>query len=113
MDEWLPLLLAISTTVIASSGFWTYVISRKSNKSAIARLLMGLAHDKISQQGMAFVDQGTISHDEYEAFIQYLYLPYKELGGNGLADKIKEEVDKLPLTPLNLWKEARKDGLQP
>jgi len=39
-----------------------------------------------------YIDRGHISRDEYEAFEQYLYTPYKELGGNGLADKIKEQV---------------------
>jgi len=113
MNEWFPLLLTVVASVIASSGFWTYIMSRRNNKSAVTRLLMGLAHDKISAQGMMYIDRGHISRDEYEAFEQYLYTPYKELGGNGLADKIKEQVDKLPLTPLNLWKEARKDGIQP
>lgn len=109
MDELIPLLLAVTTTIIASSGFWTYIIRKSDKKSAIARLLMGLAHDKISAQGMAYIEQGHISKDEYEAFDKYLYQPYKELGGNGLADKIKEEVDNLPLTPLTLWKEIKKD----
>ena len=35
--------------------------------------------------------------DEYEDLIHYLYDPYVELGGNGSAEKVMQEIKKLPM----------------
>ena len=34
---------------------------------------------------------------EYDNLYNYLYKPYKSLGGNGSAERIMEEVKKLPI----------------
>ena len=39
--------------------------------------------------------RGSITIDEYENLHDYLYLPYKEMGGNGSAEKVMTEVKKL------------------
>ena len=43
------------------------------------------------------MQRGYITKDEYENLHDYLYLPYKKLGGNGTAEKIMKEVDRLSL----------------
>lgn len=44
-----------------------------------------------------------ITPDEYENFVDYLYVPYEALHGNGSAKRIVEEVKRLPIrdTPIN------------
>jgi hypothetical protein len=82
---------------MASSGFWLYIAKKKESRSLQTELLVGLAHDRITYLGMAYVSRGWISQDEYENLNVYLYKPYEQLGGNGSAKRIMAEVDKLPI----------------
>lgn len=107
MSDWMTTLITIVASVGASSGFWAYLTNRNGKKSATTRLLLGLAHDRIIFLGMSYVDRGYVSKDEYEDFLKYLYEPYSEFGGNGLAEKVKSEVDKLP------WRGVTKGEIKP
>lgn len=96
MLPWIQMLVTAVISVLASSGFWAYFQSRHEDKSARTRLLVGLAHDRILQSGMYYVNRGYVTIDEYENLYEYLYKPYKELGGNGTAEKVMEELKALP-----------------
>lgn len=95
MEPWLLAALTIVGSVGASSGFWAYLQKRDTQKSATTQLLLGLAHDRIIFLGMKYLDRGWITKDEYEDFIKYLWNPYSSFGGNGLAEKIMADVQKL------------------
>ena len=97
-NDIVTIVVSAFSATLASSGFWAYIMARKEGKSASSRLLMGLAYDKIIWLGMAYLDKGSITKDEYEDFNKYLYEPYIELGGNGIAKRIMEEISKLPLS---------------
>lgn len=58
---------------------------------------VGLAHDRIIYLGMAYIERGYITQDEYENLYEYLYKPYEKLGGNGSAKRIMTEVDQLAI----------------
>lgn len=88
--------VTIVTTFIASSGFWAYLLKKTERSSATTRLIMGMANDRIVTRGMTYISNGHIDQHEYRDFKKYLYEPYKELGGNGTADRIMEELSKLP-----------------
>lgn len=60
-------------------------------------MLKGLAHDRIISLGMEYIRKGEITKDQYNNLYVYLYKPYKTLDGNGSAEKIMKEVDRLPL----------------
>ena len=83
-------------TLLASSGFWTFVLKRSDNKNARTRLLIGLAHDRIMHLGYNYIQRGYITKEEYDDLRTYLYEPYQEAGGNGSAEKIMKEVHDLP-----------------
>lgn len=85
------------TGVFASSGYWARRIAKCNRTDATTKLLMGLAHDRIAFLGMHYVDKGEITKDQYENLHDYLYEPYKQLGGNGSASKIMDAVSKLDL----------------
>ena len=91
----------IVLAVFASTGLWTfltYLIQRRDKKvSAEGKMLRGLAHDRICYLGEEYMKRGAVSKDEFEDLHDYLYIPYKELGGNGTAEKIVEDVKKLPI----------------
>lgn len=98
-------IVTIVGSVLASSGFWAYLQSRRDHKnakndanSAFVDLLKGLAHDRIVFIGNRYLERGWITKDEYEDFVKYLYEPYERVGGNGMARKVMREVENLPLT---------------
>lgn len=97
--SWGELIGAISASVLASSGLWALLLKKLDRKDNKTRLLLGLAHDRIVHIGKAYIQRGWISYDEYEDFMNYLYVPYSEFGGNGLAERIKKEVGELPVKP--------------
>ena len=61
---------------------------------------MGLAHDRIIELGIIYIERGWITQEEYENLHDYLYKPYEALGGNGTGKRIMEEVKKLPIKPV-------------
>ena len=94
----------ISTIVIAifaSTGFWAFVTVIYQNKTkkdnAEAQMLKGIGHDRICCLGESYIKRGYITKEEYENLRDYLYLPYKKLGGNGTAEKIVKDVSNLPI----------------
>ena len=97
MESYLQLFITILTTALASSGFWAYIQKRLERKDVKTMMLMGLGHDRIMYLGMCYIDRGYITRDEYENLYDYLYVPYEEMGGNGSAHRIMEEVKKLPI----------------
>jgi len=92
-----PLIIFISA-LVASSGFWLYVMKKTEGKDLVRRLVLGLAHDRLMFLSMLYIDKGRISKDEYENLCMFLYEPYKELLGNGTISRLMTEVDKLPIT---------------
>lgn len=94
------LIVSIVGAIFASTGFWAFLTSIVQNRtkkaSAEAQMLKGLGHDRICYLGSCYIAQGYITKDDYENLHDYLYLPYKMLGGNGTAEKIMKEVEKLP-----------------
>lgn len=97
MPEWGFYLLAAIGSVIASSGFWTYVIRRMDRKDVTREMLIGLGHDRIMYLAMKYIEQGWISHEEYENLFTFLYTPYSKMNGNGSAKRAMDEVNKLQL----------------
>ena len=100
LDNVDPVLLTVLTifgSVIASSGFWTYIMHRGEKNDAATKLALGLAHNEIVTQGLGFIDRGYIYKDEYEDYVKYLYAPYSTFGCNGLAEKVFQEVSSLPI----------------
>jgi hypothetical protein len=91
-----PLLIFVGT-IIASSGFWMYMIKRLDARDQSRRLLVGLAHDRIMYLGMKYISRGYVRRDEYETLCTYLYEPYNKMGGNGAVKRIMEQIDNLPM----------------
>ena len=97
MSQYIQMFVAILTSLIASTGFWTFLYKVKINNSKENAMLIGLGHDRIISLGMEYLKRGYIYEAEYDNLYNYLYVPYKRLGGNGSAERIIEEVKKLPI----------------
>lgn len=96
-DQWFKMVFTIIGSVLASSGFWAFLQSRKNKNDSRTELLIGLAHDRIIYLGNSYIDRGYITTDEYENLHDYLYIPYSKNGGNGSAERVMQEVKKLPI----------------
>ncbi len=94
--HFLELALTVIASVLASSGFWAFIQSRRDKKDAKTQMILGLGHDRILSLGTMYIKRGWITPDEYENLHDYLYAPYEKMGGNGSAKKIMAEVSKLP-----------------
>lgn len=99
MEPLWQIVITAVCSVLASSGFWAFMTSRRDKHSAQRDMLLGLGHDRIVTLGNEYLERGSVTHDEYENLHDYLYKPYKELGGNGTAEHIVEQVGKLPIQP--------------
>lgn len=99
MNPWVQVLLTIFGSVFASGGFWALIQSRGERKSAKTKMILGLGHDRIIFLCKEYIRQGWISTDDFENLYEYLYKPYEQMGGNGTAKRLMEEVQKLPVTP--------------
>lgn len=91
------MLLTVLCAVLASSGFWALIQKISDRKDVKSRVLIGLGHDRIVYLGMQYVKRGWITKDEYENLNDYLYKPYKDMGGNGSAERVMQEVNKLEI----------------
>lgn len=97
MPEIIQILITVFTSVLASSGLWAFLTRIADKKDVKTEMLVGLAHDRILYLGMNYVERGYITQDEYENLHDYLFTPYKKLGGNGSAARVMREVNKLPI----------------
>ena len=98
MEIWehvfLPLLGAV-VGILASSGFWAWVIKRDSKTEARDEMILGLGHDRIMDLSEQYINLGEITADQYENLHTYLFEPYTRMGGNGGAKRNMEKVYKL------------------
>ena len=95
--NWAQVIVSVVLALIGSTGFWSLIASRQSRNTAESKMLLGLGHDRIMDKAMRYIDRGWITQDEYEDLEVYLYRPYCQMGGNGSAKRIMEEVNKLPI----------------
>lgn len=102
MEIWVQMMLTIIGSVVASSGFWAYIQKKLEKKDIKTMMLIGLAHDRIIYLGMSYIERGWITNDEYENLHDYLYKPYEQMGGNGAAKRVMDEVQKLPIRNVNM-----------
>lgn len=104
-------LLGAVSLIGASSGFWTFLQGRTKKQTAQDRLLMGLAYDRVLTLGLAYIDRGWITKDEFEELRKYFFDPYKEMGGNGVAERVMNDVGALPFRTIKLTEIIVKEKL--
>lgn len=110
MAEWVKILLTVVGAILASSGFWAFVMGRREKKDAKSQLLLGLGHDRIIHLCMKYLERGWVTHDELEDLEKYLYKPYKDMGGNGTAKRLVEVVANLPIKNITYQQQAAQNS---
>lgn len=99
--------MQIVLAVFASSGLWAFLQSLTNRRSAKTKMLLGLGHDRIIYLSMRYIDRGYVTADEYEDLIKYLYGPYTKMGGNGTAQRLVEEVGRLPIKRISYLQQSQ------
>lgn len=98
-------LTTLIVSVMASSGFWAFLQSRvnsaRKHSESTERVLLGLAHEIIMARSKSYITRGWVTTDELEDLYRYLYKPYKDLGGNGSAERIVDRVNNLQIRVIN------------
>lgn len=101
MDHLIELGVTIICAVFASNGFWALMQKLSEKKDAKFQMLLGLGHDRIKYLCEYYIELGWISTSDYEDLYNYLYIPYKGMGGNGTAEKLMTQVKDLPMSDPN------------
>lgn len=89
------------TALLGSSGIWMWLKTKTTRNNSEDRLLLAVARSQLVAQGRKYLKRGYITMDEYEEY-EDNYKLYSDLGGNGLARRIFEQVDVLPMMPTGI-----------
>ena len=89
----------IVLAVFASTGFWActqaIILKRMDRRSAERAALLGLLHNELVDKAEMYLNRGYITESEYRDLSEYVFLPYKGLGGNGTGEAYMERVQEL------------------
>ncbi len=95
------MILTLVVAIFASTGFWQLITAivqnRSKNKTAEEKMLLGLGFKAIKDTCITLLQQGEVDADEYKDLKHYLFEPYRAMGGDGTAERLIAEVDKLPI----------------
>lgn len=97
MNGLLDVVVTVMLSVFASSGFWAFIMSRQNRNTAEQQLILGIGYYSICNLAGQYIARGYITRQEYADFNKYLYEPYRARGGNGTAERLKKELDNLPI----------------
>ena len=86
------------TAVLGGSGVWAWAKTKADRNTNADKLLLAVSRNQLIALGRTYIERGYITMDEYEEY-EAEYQIYSALGGNGLARRIFEQVDDLPMMP--------------
>lgn len=86
------------TALLGGSGIWAWAKAKSERNDTEDRLLLLVAKNQLMCKGRKYLKRGYITMDEYEEY-EVEFKIYETLGGNGLARRVFEQVDELPMMP--------------
>ena len=95
LKYWIQELFALILAVL--TWLWRTLIRRKQENDEIKDGMLALLHDRIYQACSFFIARGWCSPED-RSNLEYLYKPYKALGGNGTGESLYKNCLELPLT---------------
>lgn len=95
-EQWVILIVGVIAAIFGSTGFWSWIQSRKNDESNESKMIKGIAYCKIVEKAEKAIARGYIRTEEYDELYTFLFEPYKAMGGNGTAEKLMNEVKSLP-----------------
>lgn len=102
LKYWVEELFAL---IIAVLGWCVRKLrTRKTEYDVLREGILALLHDRLYAACSFFIARGWADADDKEN-LEYLYKPYKMLGGNGTGETMYQAVQKLPYAPKDGEKE--------
>jgi len=95
--EWLVELLSGATGAALVGGIFSLFLSRKARKDAKGKALRYIMLYIIQERAKQHIKDGCITLEERRSLHHWHDLYHNGLGGNGDADALMAQVDKLPL----------------
>lgn len=94
LKYWLEFIFGIVTAVLTAA----YINVRKKLKrnKIIEQAILAMLHDRLYQACIAYIERGWCDVED-KRNLEYLYAPYKELGGNGTCKQMYEQCQLLPI----------------
>lgn len=92
----LEIVVASITAIMGSTGLWTYFQNKQKKEDSQVVLIKGLAYNALMIQARYYIQRGYITTAEYRDLYNMLYIPYRQMNGNGTAEHMFDEVEKLP-----------------
>ena len=86
------------TALLGGSGIWAWAKTKAEHNNNADKLLLSVSRNQLITLGRTYISRGYITMDEYEEY-EAEYRIYSDLGGNGLARRVFEQVDDLPMMP--------------
>lgn len=86
------------TALLGGSGIWAWAKTKADHNNNAAKLLLSVSRNQLITLGRGYIERGYVTMDEYEEY-EAEYQIYSALGGNGLARRVFEQVDELPMMP--------------
>ncbi len=95
---WVDYLFGLIVTILALGykTIWEKVSIIKKENNGIKNGMKALLHNEIMAMGKQLVSDNKCTPEQFEE-LEYLYKPYHEdLGGNGSAERMYNQVKELP-----------------
>jgi hypothetical protein len=102
--DWLKLLIELlggATGAAIVAGVFSLIQGRRTKKDAHGKALRYLMLYIIQERAKSHIKDGSITLEERRALHHWHSLYHDGLGGNGDADALMAQVDKLPLDTEN------------
>ena len=95
LKYWIQELFALVIAII--TWLWRALLRRKQENEQCRVGMMALLHDRMYQAGSFFIARGYCTPED-RSNLEYLYKPYKALGGNGTGETLYKKCQELPLS---------------
>lgn len=95
MEIWIAIISSSAFTAIVNALIEIYKNRTGAKRNADEGIMFALLYC-LQQYGEKLITKGEMTSEEYKQFIQ-MYKTYKKLNGNGFAEKLKSDVEKLPI----------------
>lgn len=96
-------LITVIVAVLGSSGMWAYLDSRRKEKvadrgleDAERKLIIAIARSQLVSLSLEYIKSGSVTVEQADA-LTALYEPYKDLKGNGNAERLYKQAINLPV----------------
>lgn len=98
--HWISWVFAVISALLGAANRQLYrqMKAQRSKTQAINEGVLALLHDRLYQACQYYIEKGSCSIDDRDN-LEYMFRPYKALGGNGTGEELYNRCLALPYGP--------------